>query len=104
MTLDETYEVDLSECDFSYMNEERIEKYLVSVFLNELDTDCVKIEVLGECKSIFMEWVDAQFYKEVESYTLEFGRDLTRVEKDIIYLSIINNRFDHDEELRNIQN
>ena len=103
MTLDEIYEVDLSKCDFSHMNDERIKRHLVSLFLRDLDKDCVKIEVLGERKSIFMAWVDAQFHKEVESYKLEFGRELTRVEKDIIYLSIINNRFDHDEELRNIQ-
>jgi len=39
MTLDETYEVDLSECSFEYMTEEEIKDYLISEFLKNCDKE-----------------------------------------------------------------
>ena len=102
MTLDETYEVDLSECDFEYMTEKEIKDYLISEFLKNCDKESVRVEVVSK-EEIRDEWLFVSFSKTVESYEIEFERTLTGQEINIIYNSYFNNTFDHHEKLMSIQ-
>ena len=102
MTLDETYEVDLSECSFEYMTEEEIKDYLISEFLKNCDKESVRVEVVSK-EEIRDEWSFVSFSKAVESYEIEFERTLTGQEINIIYNSYFNNTFDHHEKLMSIQ-
>ena len=103
MTLDEIYEVDLSKCDFSYMTEEEIKNYLIGEFLKNCDKESVRVEVVSD-KEISQKWLENAISKTIESYEIEFGRELTREELNIIHLSYLHNTFDHDEKLMSIQN
>ena len=103
MTLDEIYEVDLSKCDFSYMNEKEIKKYLISEFLKNCDKESVRVEVVSN-KQISSEWMHYTILETIDSYELEFERELTTTEIHFITSSIKNNRFDHDDILRSMNN
>ena len=96
MTLDETYEVDLSECSFEYMTEEEIKNYLISEFLKNCEKESVRVEVVSK-KDIREEWVENAILETIKSYKIELDRELTLEEIHIITSSIRNNRFDHDE-------
>ena len=96
MTLDETYEVDLSECSFEYMTEEEIKDHLISEFLKNCDKESVRVEVVSK-KDIREEWVENAILETIKSYKIELDRELTLEEIHIITSSIRNNRFDHDE-------
>ncbi len=102
MTLDETYEVDLSKCSFEYMTEEEIKKYLISEFLKNCEKESVRVEVVSN-KQISSEWSLVAISKTIESYEIEFDRELTGKELNIIYSSYFSGTFDHHEKLMSIQ-
>ena len=102
MTLDEIYEVDLSKCDFSYMTEEEIKKYLISEFLKNCDKESIRIEVVNK-KDIREEWVENAILETIKSYKIELDRELTLEEIHIITSSIRSNLFDHGDILINKQ-
>ena len=81
--LDADFEVDLSQFDFEWMNEDEIKKELIKWYFDEIGFDEIEISAIDE-NSIF-DAVQQEIYNhQVLFYEVEFERELNFIEKSKI--------------------